>query len=67
LNHKPLCVASLLVVILATCGLDGGALSVGQALVPILSAGALTMWSFTQTDWWEPIEREENDNAKCDR
>jgi len=66
-NHKSLCVASLLVVMFATCGLDGGALSVGQALVPILSAGALTVWSFAQTDWWEPIERGENDNAKGPR
>ncbi len=67
MNHKPLFIASTIVTLLAACGLEGGGLSVGQAIAVAAPAGVLAMWSFRQTDWYEPTERGERDNAKCDR
>ena len=65
MNHKPLFIASTIVTLLAAMALEGGGLSAGQALVPILSAGVLAMWSFRQTDWFEPYLKggEEDENS----
>lgn len=54
MNPKPLAVASLIVLLLAMAGLEGGGLSIGRAIALILPAGGLAVWSFRQTDWWEP-------------
>ena len=58
MNPKPLFVASLLVALLAACGLEGGVLSLGQAIVILLPAGVLVIWSFMQTDWREGGEKD---------
>ncbi len=65
MNHKPLFIASTIVALLAACGLEGGSLSVGQAIAAAAPAGVLAMWSFRQTDWWESIEDTENENRFC--
>ena len=50
---KPLAIVSLLVLLIAMAGLEGGGLSAGQALALALPAGVLAVWSFRQTDWWD--------------
>lgn len=57
MNHKPLFIASLTVTLLAAMALDGGGLSAGQAIAAAAPAGVLAVWSFWQTDWWEPEEK----------
>jgi len=54
MNPKPLAIASLLVLLLAMAGLEGGGISAGQATAIAAPVGALAIWSFRQTDWWEP-------------
>jgi len=61
MNHKPLFIASTIVTLLAACGLEGGGLSVGQAIAVAAPAAGLAVWSFRQTDWWEPVEGGEKD------
>ncbi len=53
MNPKPLAVASLIVLLLAMAGVEGGGLSVGQAAAIVVPAGVLAVWSFRQTDWWD--------------
>ena len=60
MNHKPLFVASLIVTLLATAALEGGALSFGQAAVIALLACKLMLWSFKRTDWYEGGEKDAN-------
>ncbi len=55
MNPKPLFIASLIVTMLAACALEGGALSFGQAIAVMAPASALLVWSFMQTDWYEPV------------
>ncbi len=54
MNHKPLFIASTIVTLLAAMGLEGGGLSVGQAIAVAVPAGVLAVWSFRQTEWYEP-------------
>lgn len=61
MNHKPLFIASLTVTLLAAMALEGGGLSAGQAIAAAAPAAGLAMWSFWQTDWWEPVEGGEED------
>lgn len=55
MNPKPLFIASLIATILAACALEGGALSFGQAIAVMAPASVLLIWSFIQTDWYEPV------------
>jgi len=57
MNHKPLFIASTIVTVLAAMALEGGGLSAGQAIAVAVPAGVLAVWSFWQTDWWEPAEK----------
>ena len=59
MNPKPLFIASLIVTMLAACALEGGALSFGQAIAVMVPASALLVWSFMQTDWYEPVRGDE--------
>ena len=54
MNHKPLCIASVLAAFVIACALEGGGLSAGQAALALLPACVLMLWSFWQTDWCEP-------------
>ncbi len=56
MNPKPLFIASLIATTLAAMALEGGALSFGQAMTVMLPTSVLLVWSFTQTDWYEPAE-----------
>lgn len=47
--------------ILAVAGLEGGALSFGQAIAVMVPTSVLAAWSFTKTDWWEPTEEGDRD------
>lgn len=64
MNPKPLFIASLIAATLAAMALEGGALSFGQAIAVLTPASVLTVWSFTQTDWWEPAEGGEEDGRR---
>lgn len=57
MNAKPLFIASLLIVLLTACGLEGGGLALVHALVILVLTTPLLIWSFMQTDWWEGGER----------
>lgn len=61
MNHKPIFIASLVAATLAAMALEGGGLSFGQAIAVMAPASVLAVWSFTQTDWWEPAEEGEED------
>ena len=56
MNHKPIFIASLVAATLAAMALEGGALSFGQAVAVMAPTSVLLVWSFTQTDWYEPAE-----------
>lgn len=56
MNPKPLFIASLIATLLAAMALEGNALSLGQAAIVLVPACVLMIWSFIQTDWWEPTE-----------
>ena len=56
MNPKLLFIASLIAATLAAMALEGGALSFGQAMTVMLPTSVLLVWSFTQTDWYEPAE-----------
>ncbi len=60
MNQKPLFVASLLVAILAACGLESGGFTVGQAIAVLALTIPLLVWSFMETDWWEGGEKNVN-------
>ena len=64
MNFKPLFIASLIATTLTAMALEGGALSFGQAIAVMAPASVLAVWSFTQTDWWEPAE-EGDRNEDC--
>ena len=66
MNLKPLFIASLIATTLAAMALEGGALTFGQAIAVMVPASVLLVWSFTQTDWWEPAEGGEEDD-RCSR
>ncbi len=57
MNSKPICIASIIVCFFVSCALEGGALSPEQALFVMIPAIVLLLWSFCQTDWYEPGER----------
>ena len=57
MNTKPLFIASSLVAFLIASALEGEGLSVGQAVLVLIPVCALQIWSFCQTDWYEPTER----------
>lgn len=56
MNMKPLCVASGLVSFLAVHTIECSGLPFGQAVVVLVPACVLMIWSFMQTDWHEPVE-----------
>ena len=62
MNPKPLFMASLIVTLLAAMALEGDALSLGQAVAVLVPACGLMVWSFMQTDWYEPVEGGEGDD-----
>ena len=59
MNPKPLFIASLIATTLAAMALEGGALSFGQAVAVMVPTSVLAGLSFTQTDWYEPAEGDE--------
>ncbi len=61
MNPKPLFIASLAATILAAMALEGNALSLGQAIAVLVPACVQMVWSFMQTDWYEPVEGGEKD------
>ena len=61
MNPKPLFIASLIATTLTAMALEGGALSFGQAVAVMAPTSVLLVWSFTQTDWYEPAEGGEED------
>ena len=56
MNPKPLFISSLIATTLTAMALEGGALSFGQAVAVMAPTSVLLVWSFTQTDWYEPAE-----------
>ena len=58
MNHKPLFLACTAAAFLTYCAAEGGALSAGQAIIPMAAAVFLGIWNFIQTDWYEPAEKE---------
>ncbi len=58
MNPKPLFISSLIVTLLTAMALEGGALSLGQAIAVLAPASVLLLWSFMQTDWYEPVGKE---------
>ena len=60
--QKILCFVGATISLLATAALEGGALSFGQAAVIALLACVLMLWSFMQTDWYEPRPRGDDRN-----
>ena len=66
MNPKPLFIASLTVTLLVAMALEGGALSFGQAMTVMLPTSVLLVWSFTQTDWYEPAEGGEEDGKNAE-
>lgn len=64
MNFKPLFISSLIATTLTAMALEGGALSFGQAMTVMLPTSVLLVWSFTQTDWYEPAEGD-NRNENC--
>lgn len=63
MNPKPLFISSLIATLLAAMALEGNALSFGQTVVVLVPAGVLMVWSFMQTDWWEPVGGGEKDGS----
>lgn len=61
MNFKPLFIASLIVVSIVAMALEGGALHLGQAVVVLVPASLLAAWSFTKTDWYNPMKGSEKD------
>ena len=61
MNPKPLFISNLVVTLLAATALEGNALSLGQAVAVLAPACVLMIWSFMQTDWYEPVEGGEKD------
>ena len=64
MNPKPLFIASLVAATLAAMALEGGALSFGQAIAVMVPTSVLAAWSFTQTDWYEPVKGGEEDGRR---
>lgn len=59
MNSKPLCIASAAASFIAACALEGDGLTIGQAVAVLVPAMMLLIWSFCQTDWYEPVEEED--------
>ena len=66
MNPKPLFIASLIATTLTTMALEGGALSFGQAVAVMAPTSVLLVWSFTQTDWYEPAKGGETDGKNAE-
>lgn len=64
MNPKLLFIASLIATTLTAMALEGGALSFGQAVAVMAPTSVLLVWSFTQTDWYEPAEGDDR-NENC--
>ena len=58
MSHKPLFAVCMIVIFFLYCTVEGGALSAGQAIIPLAAAVFLGIWNFIQTDWYEPAEKE---------
>lgn len=56
--QKILCFVGAAISLLATAALEGGALSFGQAIMVLLPACVLMVWSFKQTEWYESGEKD---------
>ena len=62
MNPKPLFITSLMATLFAAMALEGGGFTVGQAVTVLVPACVLMVWSFMQTDWYEPVEGGEGDD-----
>lgn len=62
MNSKPICIASAAASFFVACGLEGDGLTIGQAVAVLVPAMILLMWSFCQTDWYEPTEEESGED-----
>ena len=62
MNPKLLCIASIIVLAITDAALAGGALSAGQAMLILLPVSVLCIWSFMQTNWYDPVKGGEQDD-----
>ena len=53
MNHNYLSVSSAAVALLIGCAVEGGGLTVGQALIALVPVVLLLIWSFVQSDFCE--------------
>lgn len=60
MNTKPVCIASAAASFFVACALEGDGLTIGQAVAVLVPAMILLIWSFCQTDWYEPIAKKES-------
>lgn len=61
MNTKPVCIASAAASFIVACALEGDGLTIGQAVAVLVPAMILLVWSYMQTDWYEPIVKEESE------
>lgn len=62
MNPKPLCIASSLAAFMIACAVEGGELSAGQAMLILSPVSVLCIWSFMQTNWYDPVKGGEQDD-----
>ena len=53
MNHNYLSLVSAAVSLLIGCAVEGGGLTVGQALIALVPVVLLLIWSFVQSDFCE--------------
>ena len=57
MNMKLVCAAFGFALMMIAFGLEGGALTPGQAFIMSLPVAPVCLWSFIQTDWYDPSEK----------